>query len=503
MGIRKLIREFFGVSKEKPEDKYTVGVSLGPKYGDRVSQKLGRGSGIGVNFFEPYLTSPRSMTSKEVDRIKHAMKSFGVHLSFHDGTQAKICSADKRMREMVHDDMMDYIDKVSNVNGEWILFHSSEQVRPRYRQGSEMEMRRVDLVDEKGNKIKEEKLDPEKNPETRKWFEDEYGDRIISQSTLREARVEILDEGNYSKEEKRDILAGNGSEEAQKKIVGRALEKALESWNCQGPEMMAYEIMARWMYHNNDYLWQKICDGKHPDDVDEMKHDAAVSGKYLQGQIEDALDRAKEKDVKILIENGHGSPRIIHYMRLVRPENVYYVIKSINDPYVRMCVDFEHITIGWDPLDVLDNCPGDFGEYVESLHLSKPTPEHEHMPIERGNVFVYELLWKMKELGFREGTLIFEPGGQETGERIQDTVYSMREMVKYLSRDVSPDELPEEYFGLTDQEMVHERRIIETHTFDPLKGLLHSPELTDTFFGSEMARRGRRELEKWGKEEYR
>ncbi|MFB6075964.1 MAG: sugar phosphate isomerase/epimerase family protein [Candidatus Aenigmatarchaeota archaeon] len=499
MGIRKLIREFFGVSKEKPEDNYTVGVSLGPKYGDRVSQKLGRGSGIGVNFFEPYLTSPRSITSKEIDLIKHAMKSFGVKVSFHDGTQAKICSADKRMRGMVHDDINDYIDKVSDVGGEWILFHSSEQVRPRYRQGSEMEMRRVDLVDERGDKIKEEKLDPGKNPETRKWFEGEYGERFISADDVNN-KVEQKIREKYDEDSK---PSAEDFKAIRNKARDEAISEAMEKWKCQGPEMMAYEIMAHWMYYNNDYLWEKICNGKHPDDVDETEHDAAVSGKYLQGQIEDILEKAKEKDVKILIENGHGSPRMIHYMRLVRPEHVYYVIKSINDPYVRMCVDFEHITIGWDPFDVLNNCPGDFGEYVESLHLSKPTPEHEHMPIERGNVFVYELLWKMKELGFRGGTLIFEPGGQETGQRIQDTIYSMREMVKYLSRDIPPDELPEEYFGLTDQEMVHEKRIIETHTFDPLKGLLHSPELTDTFFGSEMARRGRRELEKWGKEEYR
>ena len=73
----------------------------------------------------------------------------------------------------------------------------------------------------------------------------------------------------------------------------------------------------------------------------------------------------------------------------------------------------------------------------------------------------------------------------------------------YLEKDIPPDELPQEFYGYTNIELEQERRIIERHMFDPLKGLIETPELTDTFFGSEMARRGPRELEKWLREEHK
>lgn len=491
MGLISLLKQFFGLEKPEPEGKYIVGVSLGPKYGALISEKLGRGTGIGVNFFEPYITSPRSLTPNEVDNVKHACKRFDANLSLHDGTNAKICTADKNQYEEVQETIKEYIDKVKDVNAKWILFHSSSQLRPRYIERGGLEMRRADLVDETGKTIKKDKLDPNKSPQTRKWFKEKYGERLARDEINRRLEAMRAREETVKREEVEEM-------------VEEAIEKSIDEWDCVGSEMMAYNIMAHWMYFNNDYLWEKIAEGKDPesDDLGELERDAAVAGKYLEGQLKNALDKCKKKDVKILIENTHGDPKRIGLMRLTKPDHIYYVIKSINDPHIRMCVDFEHMTIhGLIPEEELEKYPGDFGEYVESTHLSKPNPEHQHIPIERGNIYVYEILWKLRNLDFDEGYLIFEPGGQELKERVQQTIFSLKEMSKYLSRNIHPDDLPEEYFGLTESEMEHEKRIVESHAFDPLKGLIHSPELTDTFFGTEMARR--RELEKWAKEEWR
>ena len=182
-------------------------------------------------------------------------------------------------------------------------------------------------------------------------------------------------------------------------------------------------------------------------------------------------------------------------------------MKKIDSPYVRSTIDFEHIaTHGLDIMKEIKALGNRDGEYVKMLHTgSQPSQAHLHKPVERGDLFLYKLIWELRKRGFKDGWILFEWSGRGRKEEIEkweQSVQNLKQMAILLENDIPPDELPPEFFGMTSGEIERERRIIERNMFNPLQGTLEAPELSHTWFGGEIIKK-KKPKEVWEKEEYR
>jgi len=123
-----------------------------------------------------------------------------------------------------------------------------------------------------------------------------------------------------------------------------------------------------------------------------------------------------------------------------------------------------------------------------------------------GELAVYKPLWILRKAGlgkYHTTYLLFERGGFK--DPFKQSVTALRLIAKYLEKDVPPDELPEEFFGVAPRAMLSEERqwvTIYQHAMDPLKGLLKIPEEEYTFLGRAATEAGKRP-EEWRKEEFR
>lgn len=261
-------------------------------------------------------------------------------------------------------------------------------------------------------------------------------------------------------------------------------------------EFRMYQLIGWWMYERNDSIWRKICDGMTPDDLDEKGNMDrlvdAVAGKYLEGHIEKWEEDLEEADVTITLETPDAREKeYLGYYRLVDPTRIYHVIKSIDHPNVQLCFDFEHIaTHGYKVKELLDEAPGDLGEETYLVHLSsRPSPGHEHFPLAKGEKRLYEMLWKLKQRGFESGYISFERGGgqgggQGQGDDVwQESISIAKDMAMYMEDDISPEELPIDFFGYDEERFKRDQAVIQSNTFEPIKGLIESPQMQDTFLG--------------------
>ena len=116
----------------------------------------------------------------------------------------------------------------------------------------------------------------------------------------------------------------------------------------------------------------------------------------------------------------------------------------------------------------------------------------------------------MKKKGWRDGYIMFERGGGRTGkgalpqEVFEDTVTALRWIVTFLDRDVKPEELPPEFYGISLQnEPVFKRQLVamREHAWDPLEGLLSVPEEKHTFLGKSAVDKGK--AQEWEKRKFR
>ncbi len=264
-------------------------------------------------------------------------------------------------------------------------------------------------------------------------------------------------------------------------------------------EFRVYKLMGWWMYENGHPIWRRICGNQDPDELKEQSSGErgmkklvdAVAGRYLEGHVKHWIEDLEENDVKITLETPDArNPEYLGHYRLVRPERIYHVVKTINHPNVKLCFDFEHIaTHGYDVKKLLDEAPDNLGEETYLVHLSSsPSPGHEHFPIQKGERELYEMLWKLKTKGFEEGYLTFERGGGEGAGGQGDTVWEesiprIKEMAIFLEDNISPDELPDWFYGYDEKEFKRDQAVVLSKTFEPLKGLIESPQMGDTLLG--------------------
>ena len=324
------------------------------------------------------------------------------------------------------------------------------------------------------------------------------------------------------------------TEYARKKMTAKSYSKRRWRVDCYGKLTDAYEIMSHYMFYNKDPIWvamtevykdvlapykMNYSDDKwldrawtHAQEYNDRKfkefYYGAVAAKFLEGHMKEALkfingrlikelkqhpDSDKliqnAKNLKITIEMPDArDPKYAGQYLLWHPKQIYAAIKTIRKTLktdrIFMTVDWEHIAgQGVDPLVEIGNLERiapDFGKYVLSVHSNTPNPLHAHYPIELGDLEIYKLNWFLRKTGFgKEGGhvyLWFERGGGE--DPFRQAVDALKLCAKFLEKDVPPNELPEEYFGIkwTGLDFWRQEQIMRDHRFDPLKDLLEIPE---------------------------
>jgi hypothetical protein len=265
-----------------------------------------------------------------------------------------------------------------------------------------------------------------------------------------------------------------------------------------------------------------------------------VASKYLEGHVKKALewinkefipeelanlkvDDEKEreeiikiaKNIAIAIEVPDArDPTHAGLHLLWNPRQLYVAVKTIrkvlDTERVWMLMDYEHVaTQGIDPIKDMDevvNIAPDFGRYTISIHANAPNPLQPHIPIELGDIRIYQLLWYLKQTGFGKHNsvyLIYERGGGE--DPFKKSIDSLRTMVKYLDMDVEPRKLPLEFYGLeplTAGGADRQRQIVFDHAYEPLKDLLEMPEEDWTMLSQSAIRKGKKP-EQWKKGEFK
>jgi polyhydroxyalkanoate synthesis regulator phasin len=211
--------------------------------------------------------------------------------------------------------------------------------------------------------------------------------------------------------------------------------------------------------------------------------------------------------------------------RLIHAIDIYRMVKAAEQIthgiYLGMVFDQEHyLHNNLDPLNEiksLENEAKDLGKFLLVFHVGAPKPYHPaHQPIDIGSeaqFWIYKYAFELKKLGFgvkdNEGIFIFERGGARGGQYpaqfIGQSAAALRIIIEFLEKNIEPEKLPLEFYGVSSQEILSEERqlaIIKEHFFDPLKGLLQVPEEEYTFLGSKAIEKGKRP-EEWKKEELR
>ena len=199
-------------------------------------------------------------------------------------------------------------------------------------------------------------------------------------------------------------------------------------------------------------------------------------------------------------------------IRLFHPLHGYYLMEKINSPYVKLCLDIEHLISQKLDIDkAIDSLPADGGKHVVLFHLGRPVPYGgtAHRPLilgSRSQELIYRWFYKLRKKGMHTAFMLFERGnGQTPKEVFESSVLVMRQVAKYLEKDIHPDQLPPEFYGVSfENEAIWKQQIanLRAHAYDPLQGMLSVPEETHTFLGRH-AIQERGKGEEWKKGQFR
>lgn len=501
------------VKEQLEPQKYKVGVTTGIPSMDAATatEQTQKVISKGTNVIEIDFESPKTPTPHDIRELKRIRKVQGIEFTMHGATSTTlpVTSAERIEYQKVEEDMIEYIKIAKEIGIKGINIHSCYLPSPVLLR----QTRRMShvMVDENGDRIEKKLLESEKALE---WFiEDRYRDPRRDQDLL----LRYIKRNSASEEEAKQKMASMSEEEMEEKIIeiykSFIKDKVEDKEGGMGlDEYYAYIIMAWHMYEKKDYFWKKICDDKDPttlmDRGEEQKIITAVASKYVEGHISKWVDKLEKEKIFLFIESPDcRKTQYRGYYRLVTPLHVNYVMKKIDSKYVRATIDFEHVaTHGLDVMEEVKKLSSRDGRYVKMLHVgSQPSPGHLHKPVEKGDKYLYTLIWELRKRGFKDGYILFEWSGKGRQKEIQKwerSVQNLKYMSILLENDVSPDELPPEFYGLDSGEMERERRIIEKNMFKPLEGVLEAPELSHTWFGGEVMKK-KKPKEVWEKEEYR
>jgi hypothetical protein len=316
-------------------------------------------------------------------------------------------------------------------------------------------------------------------------------------------------------------------DENKRNWISKALEKANEEGDLKfkefyygviGAKFLQGHLIAacRWMAESNKGVI-KYKDCGLPSIINnEMK---MINPPNMEKEHKELMDVLKNLNIAIEMPDARDAREAGRYM-LWKTKQIQVAImqtreklKKEGNPYwdkIFMLVDFEHIaTQAIDPVeeltDLVKNFP-DAGKYIICVHANNPSPLHSHFPIQLGDDRIYRLLWLLKEAGMGKDHLtyiLFERGGFK--DPYQHAVTALKIMIKFLEKDVPPEKLPDEFYGVSPRGLLSEQRqwvTIFQNAMNPLKGLLKIPEEEYTFLGRAATEEGKRP-EEWRKEEFR
>lgn len=319
------------------------------------------------------------------------------------------------------------------------------------------------------------------------------------------------------------------------KLLEMSRKSPIEQYFMRAGEIGAYLVVAHSMQKNGDSLWRNIVketsiSAEDTYNKDQFGFNGAVAARYVEGHLRiknhqynkellngmSAIEWCEKNKIQLLIESPHTSGGQEGLTRLYHPRLMYELCKKISSPYFNMTIDFEQTMANKIDLDkLIPTLPNDFGARVFLFHLGDPVPYFgtAHIPIaigSHGQEVLYTWLYAMKQKGFKNGYIIFERGGGRSGggktmaEVFEHSVLALRQMVKYLDKDLRPKDLPPEFFGISYQnEDVFARQVVAVrdHYMDPMEGLLMIPEEKHGFLSKSSVEKGKGQ--EWEKRKYR
>jgi sugar phosphate isomerase/epimerase len=300
-------------------------------------------------------------------------------------------------------------------------------------------------------------------------------------------------------------------------------------------EIGANLIVAEHMRTTSDILWTVICRNWN---VDEAYHghpeefNAALSAKYLEGHFlrkdhpanqrwlngMSVLEWCAAKRMYLLLEMPHSQQGQEGLLRFFHPDHMLVLAKKLNNPYVKLTIDPEQTmaqNINFD--EYVKKMPEDIGKFIQMFHLGEPVPYWgtAHIPIQLGSPgqeVLYRWLFEFRKRGFKDGIILFERGGGRGGkgggattfEVFEQSVLALRQIARCLDLGIKPDELPLDFYGISEQnEPVYKRQAVTVreHAWDPLEGVLSVPEEKHTFLSGAAVQKGK--AQEWEKRKFR
>jgi len=526
-------------NKKKKKSNYVIGVSSG-MYGLAsgleekaqyltILKKAFWGSMKGVNFTQVDLESITEFDEPYIKDSVKSIKELGIEIGIHGETAAtglhsmplESALAEDYIR--AHDRLIDHIKGGSKIASRYVLIHASESTP--FILTEKRDLYAINLVDFWGRSMPDFFKE---HPEIAAWI----GNLEIIQKKIHnfnhyvnEYLVGMLNEHSKgmdlseakSEAEKYALIEKKLGKEKVKELKDKAHGQVISDYTVDGsatygPERVAYYAVAKLMSDSRDSLWLAIAgDIKFNEDMLEkyMEWVPAVTAKYIWGHFNP--HEKKFVDPKPLLakaNDGKGmfwvfEPEMAQkgyekYMRLAKTRHLYELCVAIGSPWVVVALDFEHmLSCALDPKVEISELPEYGAELIKVVHVGWPTPHiPAHQPIPVGSEaqqYVYERLWELRQKGFMDGWIIFERSGGE--DPIKQSVLAIRLIVDQLEKDTPPNELPEEFFGLSKDgfDVKRQEVSIKDHALDPLKGLLSIPEEEHGFLSGAALAKGKGE----------
>jgi len=498
---------------------------------------------------------------EQMEKIKRLGVTFGIHSETKAfGVEvAELDSAIETDYKFGHERLKEILEKAGEIGSKYVLIHSSESTPFLF---LERTLQPTALVDFFGNPLKDFLLKEENKWLVDDWLFRKDGGIFMWTEFLGISLEEFKERTriNYRQSYQLEHPGEEPPEEEIKKIIDihvqrekRSFLDFLQSRHLHyGPERFAYYFIAKWMEENKDPLWENIVketinffaktENKTPkqwleekgikklsiDDENFRRYSylwvPAVSAKYIWGHLFqdgtkyfDLKQIIKKYNMPLILETPMAHRGIEEWLRLPNPLQMYYLAKEVNEKVGFECLllamDFEHmLSIRLEPEKVIEALPPDGGSYVRVLHVGYPAAlAPAHIPIPLGSeqqLYLYKIMYLLRKKQFgtdpkKDFYIVFERGGGP--DPIKQSIIALRKIIEFLEKDVKPEELIKhpEFFGIATGEFASPERqwvIIREHAFDPLKGLIATPEEEYTALGKAALEKGA-PPEKWKKEE--
>ena len=532
----------FGNSKPKPAGEYVIGVSSGmfsmAKPEEKISlidisQKGFYSALKGVNFTQVDIERSTEFISPDLEnKMAKLRKDLNIEIGFHGLCGAMgskgifLDSAIEDDYRRTHDSLVKDLERSGKLNAKYYLQHASETT-PYGWLGKDFQP--SSIVDIWGRRFHDFLNE---NPSLIDWaikedtvFEIVGGTREGRyDEVLENTRKSIEDKIRYEdrrfdklSEEQKSEAINMQIADVKRELRSRLLSFSSSSNLTYGPERVAYYITAKWMSDKRDPLWCGVVGDK---TFEEVKGDTkiwvpAVSLKYIWGHLnpktlKDPKPILEKYNIDFVIETAMVGAGMEEEYRLTNPKHFVVLCKHAGTKHCRAAIDFEHILgAGIDPLkNCIDEMESDGGKYVGVLHVGWPTPvEPAHVPIPLGSEqqeWLYTWMLALRKKGFDEREnkyIIFERGGGVGGDPVDQSTLALRKIIEYLKMDVSVADLPPEFYGIEEKDLRMQDAEIMEHAFDPIKGLITTPEGKHGFLSKAALEKGK--SKEWETEKYR